>query len=130
MVNWFHNSFDLFSGPYQSVRRLMSFPENEPEMTEFELSFLCGLIRDRRPQKIIEVGVAAGGTTAVGTEELITKANGVQCDDFTVDSLYNGIKSAMNRQFDAKEIRQDMIARFSPEKIAKQYLEIYKELLD
>jgi predicted O-methyltransferase YrrM len=43
----------------------MSFPENEPEMTEFELFFLCGLIRDRRPQKIIEVGVAAGGTTAV-----------------------------------------------------------------
>lgn len=36
----------------------------------------------------------------------------------------------MNRQFDAKEIRQDMIARFSPEKIAKQHLEIYKELLD
>lgn len=48
MVNWFHNSFDLFSGPYQSVRRLMPFPENEPEMTEFELSFLCGLIRDRQ----------------------------------------------------------------------------------
>ena len=34
-------------------------------MTEFESAFLCGLLKKFRPQKIVEVGVAAGGTTAI-----------------------------------------------------------------
>ncbi len=34
-------------------------------MTDTQLSFLCGLIRDKQPQKIVEVGVASGGTTLV-----------------------------------------------------------------
>lgn len=37
----------------------------QTEMTESQLGFLCGLIRDKRPQKIVEVGVASGGTTLV-----------------------------------------------------------------
>jgi len=39
--------------------------ENEPEMSEFESAFLCGLIKEKRPKKILEIGVAAGGTTAI-----------------------------------------------------------------
>ena len=35
------------------------------EMTAFEVGFLCGCIRQHTPRKILEVGVAAGGTTAV-----------------------------------------------------------------
>ena len=35
------------------------------EMTVSEMGFLCGLIRDKKPGKIVELGVAAGGTTAV-----------------------------------------------------------------
>lgn len=35
------------------------------EMSEKEHGFICGLIRDHRPQKVLEVGVAGGGTTAV-----------------------------------------------------------------
>ncbi len=34
-------------------------------MTEKELAFLCGLLKKYRPEKIVEIGVAAGGTTAV-----------------------------------------------------------------
>jgi predicted O-methyltransferase YrrM len=55
----------LFPEPYHVIQEKLAFPEDEPEMTEFELSFLCGLIREKRPKKIVEVGVAAGGTTAV-----------------------------------------------------------------
>lgn len=40
-------------------------PPNEPEMSEFESAFLCGLIEKYEPKKILEVGVAAGGTTAI-----------------------------------------------------------------
>lgn len=35
------------------------------EMTVFQHAFLCGLIREKRPNKILEIGVAAGGTTAI-----------------------------------------------------------------
>ncbi len=38
---------------------------NEPEMSEFESAFLCGLIKKKQPKKILEIGVAAGGTTAI-----------------------------------------------------------------
>lgn len=35
------------------------------EMTPWQLSFLSGIIKRRNPQKILEIGVSAGGTTAV-----------------------------------------------------------------
>ena len=35
------------------------------EMSEFESAFLCGLLKKFKPEKILEVGVAAGGTTAI-----------------------------------------------------------------
>lgn len=38
---------------------------DKPEMSEFESAFLCGLIKKFKPKKILEVGVAAGGTTAI-----------------------------------------------------------------
>lgn len=37
----------------------------EPEMSEFESAFLCGVLRKFRPKKILEVGVAGGATTAI-----------------------------------------------------------------
>lgn len=35
------------------------------EMLPFEHDFLCGLIKKFKPQKLVEIGVAGGGTTAV-----------------------------------------------------------------
>lgn len=35
------------------------------ELSDGELSFLCGLIRKKHPKKILEIGVSAGGTTCV-----------------------------------------------------------------
>lgn len=34
-------------------------------MTSFEHSFICGLLKEYKPKKILEVGVASGGTTAI-----------------------------------------------------------------
>ena len=39
--------------------------ESHPEMSEFESAFLCGAIKKFRPKKILEIGVSAGGSTAV-----------------------------------------------------------------
>lgn len=35
------------------------------EMSDFDRAFLCGMIRKKKPHKILEVGMAAGATTAV-----------------------------------------------------------------
>ena len=56
------NQVELFRDPLQSVKELVN---DEVEMTEWQLSFLCGLIKTYCPRKIVEIGVAAGGTTAV-----------------------------------------------------------------
>ena len=34
-------------------------------MSEFESAFLCGALKKFQPKKILEVGVAEGGTTAI-----------------------------------------------------------------
>lgn len=55
---------------YDNVENLINSidirSDNEgTEMDNAELSFLCGLIKEKRPQKILELGVSAGGTTTV-----------------------------------------------------------------
>jgi hypothetical protein len=44
----------------------------------------------------------------------------VLCQDFPVDSLVEGIKIAMNEEYDRMKIREDAIRRFSYDKIGKQ----------
>lgn len=55
-------NIELYYEPTEILGKLAS---NKSEMSERELSFLCGLIKKYRPHKIVEIGVAAGGTTSV-----------------------------------------------------------------
>ncbi len=55
---------------YENVKELIDSidirSDNEgTEMDDTELSFLCGLIEAKKPRKILELGVSAGGTTAI-----------------------------------------------------------------
>lgn len=50
---------------YEPVNDIKDLVYNRVEMTGKELAFLCGLLKQCRPEKIVEIGVAAGGTTAV-----------------------------------------------------------------
>lgn len=45
---------------------------NNAEMTEKQLIFLCSLLEENRPKKIVEIGVAAGGTSVVILDKLIS----------------------------------------------------------
>ena len=56
---------ELVWEPRKEALAKISKVEKEPEMTEFESAFLCGLIKENRPHKILEIGIAAGGTTAI-----------------------------------------------------------------
>lgn len=75
----------LFYPPRVEVSRKIGFPEGEPEMTEFESAFLCGLIREKKPKKILEIGVAAGGTTAIILECLSQLDLNINTELYSVD---------------------------------------------
>ena len=61
----------LWSDPRREIETLCpSSSETDPfdyiiGMAQDETAFLCGLLREKRPTKILEVGVNKGGTTAV-----------------------------------------------------------------
>lgn len=63
-----------------------------------------------------------------GTEELITTKNGIVCEGFSKSDLLNGIKKALNKEFDSNEIRRDVSERFSAQTIVKEYTDFYKQI--
>lgn len=63
-----------------------------------------------------------------GTEELITTKNGIVCEGFSKSDLLNGIKKALNKEFDSNEIRRDVSERFSAQTIVKEYMDFYKQI--
>ena len=52
---------------YDGVKEVIDLGEygKYSEMTDFEKSFLLGLVKEKKPSKILEIGVAAGATTAI-----------------------------------------------------------------
>lgn len=53
---------NLFNEPREILNQTQ---EKYCEMNAEEHGFLCGLIKEKKPNKILEVGVAGGGTTSV-----------------------------------------------------------------
>ena len=66
--------------PVQKLKSKMDFI---CEMSDYEQYFLCGLIRDRKPKKVVEIGIAEGSTTAVIYEAL--SLLGRQCEMYSID---------------------------------------------
>lgn len=62
------NIFEIVT-PFERPSNVLAFLDGSgsrvTEMIDSERGFLCGLIREFRPKKIVEVGVAEGGTSAV-----------------------------------------------------------------
>ncbi len=57
-----YHKVELYTEPENILYKM---EEGYCEMTTSDLGFLCGLIKQENPQKVLEVGVAGGGTTAV-----------------------------------------------------------------
>lgn len=81
------------------------------------------------PLEAMACGLPAIVFPVSGTEELINEDNGVICDGFGVDKLINGIKIAMKKKYEPNKIREDVAVRFSPQKIAKEYLSFYHDVM-
>lgn len=54
---------DLYQEPIKILDKLNK--DGKSDMSNWQVAYLCGLIKERRPKKILEIGVSAGGTTAV-----------------------------------------------------------------
>ena len=51
---------------WKEPREILNYTrEKYCEMTVGEHGFLCGLLKEKKPEKVVEVGIAGGGTTAV-----------------------------------------------------------------
>ncbi len=59
----YNEKIDLYREPMRICEMLPI--GGAQEMSEWQTSFLCGLLRKFRPHKILEVGTSAGGTAAV-----------------------------------------------------------------
>ena len=53
----------------------------------------------------------------------------MKSDDFTIESLTVAIKKAMTTTYSHEDIRNEVESRFSYDIIAKQYIDLYKRLL-
>lgn len=81
------------------------------------------------PLEAMSCGTPVIAFPCSGIPELINRTNGIMCNDFTVDALIKGITEGLNTVYDREAIRKDTITRFSYNNIAKQYIELYKEIL-
>ncbi len=76
---------DLYFLPREKAFDFITRIPGEPEMTPFESSYLCGIIKKYKPKKIVEIGVAAGATTAVIMQCLNEIAYDTDIELFSVD---------------------------------------------
>lgn len=82
------------------------------------------------PMEAMACGLPVVAFPVSGTKELINEDNGIICNDFTKDSLKTGILKLLSKQYEAEKIRRDMIDRFSPEMIARKYINLYNESIE
>ena len=59
------DEIELDYGPRKEIIPNLPRIKGEPEMSVFESAFLCGILNRFKPRKILEVGIAGGGTTAI-----------------------------------------------------------------
>lgn len=76
----FNNTVELWEKPAQELHGKAEFI---CEMSNQDHAFLCGLMKDKEPKKILEIGIAEGGTTAVIVNCLSLLGN--KCDVYSVD---------------------------------------------
>lgn len=58
-----YEKVDGYDRPRQELTKMGM--KRDAEMTEYQTEFLCGLLKKFCPRKIVEVGVARGGTTSI-----------------------------------------------------------------
>lgn len=82
------------------------------------------------PLESMACGTPVISTPCSGAKDLIRDFNGVVCNGFSTSDLKEGIQTALSRRYDHSEIRKYIVENFSSEKIAKRYIELYREIIE
>ena len=67
-------------------------------------------------------------TPVSGADDMINDNNGIIANGYTPEDISKALNLAFNRTFDSNKIREDIIAKYSPACIAKQYIRVYKNI--
>lgn len=78
------------------------------EMSEFEQSFLCGMLKKVKPKKVVEIGTSAGGTTAVILNCLTMLGNSVEMYSCDISKEYYR-DSSLTTGFIAEKVKKQYI---------------------
>lgn len=99
----------------------LSSIENAVEMTGFDSGFLCGVIREKKPRRIVECGIAAGGTSVIILECL--KMLGLESELYSVDLSKNYYRDETKEcGFLADVIKNDLPVSISYKKMLGRVL--------
>ncbi|WP_418322554.1 glycosyltransferase [Segatella hominis] len=81
------------------------------------------------PLEALACGTPVIAFPCSGVPDLINPKIGVMSENFTKEALMDAIKKAMNTEYCHDKIINDVESRFSYDIIAKQYIELYNQLL-
>ncbi len=122
----------LWEQPRKMILEKIPSVKNEPEMTPFESAFLCGLIKQQMPKKIVEVGIAGGGTSAIIMECLSKLSDG--CEFHAVDISEKFYRDKKKRSGFLAEEAGKYIKNVKYQvhlgKIAVEYIDVIGENID
>lgn len=77
--------YNIEASAREDIKRLIV--DGSAEMNKFQHAFVAGLFKKYKPHKILEIGIAAGGTTCFLHE--CTKKYGYKLEIFSVDKFEN-----------------------------------------
>jgi glycosyltransferase involved in cell wall biosynthesis len=81
------------------------------------------------PLEAMACGLPVVAYPCSGTSDLINDSNGIICQDFTIDSLKNGLMELMAHKYNPNVIRNYILENYTPEHIAQDYINLYNSLL-
>lgn len=118
----------------QETIKVLGIYPGEPEMSEYESAFLTGLIKEKRPKKIVEIGVASGYTSSIILNQLNKNNEEFQMFSLDLNELFYRDRREKTGFFVNKVIKE---LNINPEKhtlltgkYAVQYAEVIGSGID
>ena len=81
------------------------------------------------PLEAMACGTPVISTPCSGAKDLIRDFNGVICNAYNSDAIEEGIRKAVNTQYDSDAICQHVVENYQYSKIAQKYKELYESIL-
>lgn len=81
------------------------------------------------PLEAIACGLPIVAFPCSGMEELINADNGVVCQDFTTESLVEGLREVTYKDYDTSILHNDIAQRLNSTVIANHYINLYNKIL-